>query len=64
MTSMGQSYAAKYVREYTRKNKKNAKRMLGAAADALAQAEILESTGFKSTLVKLRFSDQKPPPTP
>jgi len=29
-------------------------------ADALAQAELLLKCGYKATLVKVRYSDQKP----
>ena len=38
--------------------------MLNADADLLAQTELLGSIGFKATLQKMRYSDQRPPATP
>ena len=39
---MGQQYAHKYIREWNRKNKKNAKRLLDEDAELAAQEALLE----------------------
>lgn len=63
-TCMGQQYSHKYRAQWSKRNKKNAKKILDADADLVAQAELLGQIGYSSTLKKLRYADQKPPATP
>ena len=60
-TCMGQQYSHKYIREWERKNRQNAKRLLDEDAELAAQEALLEQVGFKATLSKVRYSDQRPP---
>ena len=64
VTCMSPLYAARYVRDWKRRNKANAQKLLLDDADLAAQAELLGQIGYKATLQKLRYSDEKPPPTP
>ena len=63
-TCMGTQYAHRYMREYKLRNRKKAGSRFKADAQLAAQAELLGQIGFKATLHKMRYTDQKPPPTP
>eukprot|EP00353_Schmidingerella_taraikaensis_P001545 CAMPEP_0185598212 /NCGR_PEP_ID=MMETSP0434-20130131/81858_1 /TAXON_ID=626734 ORGANISM="Favella taraikaensis, Strain Fe Narragansett Bay" /NCGR_SAMPLE_ID=MMETSP0434 /ASSEMBLY_ACC=CAM_ASM_000379 /LENGTH=155 /DNA_ID=CAMNT_0028227147 /DNA_START=1839 /DNA_END=2305 /DNA_ORIENTATION=- len=58
------STANKYMREWKRRNKADAKRKLLLDADAAAAAENLASSGYSANLQKVRYSDQKPAVSP
>ena len=61
VTCLGEAYALKHMRAWRMKNARNARNKNAADAGLLAQAELLGQIGFKSTLQKLRYSNQKPP---
>ena len=56
-TCMTSIYAQRYIREWRRRNKADARRKMIMNADAAAQAEALAASGYSSTLQKVRYSD-------
>ena len=61
---MGSMYGQKYVRAWNLKTENKSKKIIAADADLAAQAELLGQCGYKATLNKVRYMDQKPPATP
>ena len=64
MTCLGASYATRHVREWNRKNAQKARKLQKAGDAEAGQALLLGQIGYKATMKKDRYTDQKPPPTP
>ena len=54
---MTQMYSNKYIRMYHNKNKANARKKMTLNADSMAAEDLLGQSGYKATLLRIRYSN-------